>query len=240
VDYDSNRKVIATYQADPAGNLIRYEKGAPTSSSNIISAGTAKPFFYPPAAWHKGSNEVLLAAVTGAQEETSPPSGEISTMFMRSETSGVVNSDDFIECDVDDLCSLSTNCPDSVPASCVGPGPTAKPVGQPLILRNKVGSLQQYEAFWVYYEPSTSLCNVGDSWLIRISTKNGTQKLISAQKFAQTRATGMTVVGGGLDVIITAAGYGGKSASVQAALGNISSGSTLDDMPYVEVWKEVK
>ena len=241
VDYDSLRKIVATYQADPTGKIYRYEEGNPSSGTALIlNSGTSKPIFHSVAAWHKGSGEVLLAAVSGAQNEEVPPTNEISTLYIRSETGGVVSTDDFISCDVDDICSGSSTCPDTVPASCVAPGPTAKPVGPPLILRNEYGTTKQYEIFYVLYEPSTTACDVGDSWLLRISTNGTTQKLMVAKEYTDTRATGLTVVGGGLDVLITSAGYGGKSAKVEAAFGNMSTAGSLDNMPYVEVWKEVK
>ena len=241
VDYDGARKIVATYQPDPSGKVYRYEEGNPSSGTTVVlNSGTSKPIFQSLAAWHKGSDEVLFAAISGDQNEESPPTNEISTLYIRSETNGTISTDDYLTCDVDDICSAGGTCPDEVPTGCIAPGPTAKPVGPPLILRNEYGTTKQYEIFYVLYEPSTSACDVGDSWLIRISTNGTTQKLMAVIEYAETRATGLTVVGGGLDVLITSAGYGGKAAKVEAAFGNMSSEYSLDNLPYVEVWKEVK
>ncbi len=240
VDYDSQRNVVATYQPDPNGRVYRYDKGTTSGPQIVLNVGPYKPFQHSVAAWHKGSGAVLIAAISGSDQEESPPTGAISTLYMRTETSGTVGTDDFITCDVDDVCSGGGTCPDNVPSGCTAPGPTAMPVAPPLILRNTYQGTSQYEVFYALYEPSNTACEVGDSWLLRISTVGATQTLMSAQEFTDTRATGLTVVGGGLDVLITSAGYGGQAAQVQTAFNNFNSSSLLDDMPYVEVWKEVK
>lgn len=242
VDYDNEREIIATYQANPNGYLLRYDKGDSKSPTIILNEGADQPLFFSPAVWHKGSDEVLLAQVSGSQEESKMPTTSIATLFMRSETNGTVSTtDDFIECQVHQICSGSSYCPDSVPTGCTAPSSKAQPVGQPIILKNELtSSSSQYEAFFVFYDPPSSVCATGSSWLIRISTNGTTQTLMAATEYVGVRATGLTVVGGGLDVVITASGYGGKSAFIQSALNNIGPNMLLGDAPYVEVWKEVK
>ena len=245
VDLEKGRKIVATYQGDLKGRLVRYDEGLTGSGnrSNVMNPGTKHPFYYSPAVYNKGSDNVLLAAVSGSHEESKLPAGHESTMFLRLDVAGATDTvNDWLKCRVSQVCSKSTpNCPGEVPTTCTAPGAKALPVGPPLILKNKIGTGRyQYEAFFLFYEAASTACTTGSSWLIRISTGGATQRLVSATQYVNIRATGMSVVGGGLDVVITHAGYGGKKASAKAVMDNIKSGALIGTAPYVETWREVK
>ena len=242
IDFDKARDIIAVYQGDLKGRILRYDKGLPTKGTNVLNAGVKDPFYYSPALYHKGASKVLLAAVSGTHDEESPPAAFESTIYLRLDDAGTTDSvNDYIDCDVTDVCSTSATCPDSVPSSCKAPGQTAQPVCPPLILKNTpIAGVTQFEAFFLFYEPPSTPCDDGTSWLVRISSAGATQKVISIDEYTKTRATGMTVVGGGLDVVITAAGFGGKPATVKSVTNNITSGALVGTAVYVEGWKEVK
>ncbi len=242
IDFDKARAVIAVYQGDLRGRIVRYAKGNPASGGNILTAGAKNPFYFSPALYHKGNNKVLMAANSGCTDEEKLPASSEATVYLRLDDAGTADpTNDYIDCKVSALCSTSSTCPDTVPSSCVAPGKTAQPVSPPLILKNKpAAGFTQYEMFYLFYEPPSTPCDDGTSWLVRFSTSGATQKLISIDKYVKTRATGMTVVGGGLDVVITAAGFGGKSASVKSVTNNITSGALVGTAVYVEGWKEVK
>jgi hypothetical protein len=109
------------------------------------------------------------------------------------------------------------------------------------VLENQLaGKGVQYEAYYLLYDPPVSACNNGSSWLIRISTKDGSQKVVESRELAGVRASGLTVVGGGLDVAVTQSGFKGKAASATAVTGNIVSGSLENRIPFIEAWMEVK
>lgn len=242
VDYNNRRAIIATYQADPTGRIYRYDKGATTSRVAVLDAGLDNPFYYSPAAFHKGGSEVLLTAVSGSQDEPSPPTSEEATIFVRSETNGSVDAINArLDCPVSDICSQSSGCPATVPTSCSAPTSNAKPTSPPLLLQNKLTSTSnQYEAFYLFYDPPSTVCQQGSTWLIRMTIDGPSQSLISATQYVGVRGTGLTVVGGGLDVVITQVGRGTTAASATPVTNNIAKGALVGDAPYVEVWREVK
>lgn len=244
VDFNNNRRIIATYQADLKGRIYRYTSGNSSSGAVILNGGTANPIYYSPAVYHKGSNEVLLAAISNAQDEAAPAPGGITTLYMRSETNGTPegpSGNDYITCRVHEICTGGGACPDAIPLVCNAPSSSAKPVGQPLIVKNAISSTSsQYEVFYVVYDPPATVCETGDTWIIRIATDGTTQTLISSTQYTNTRGTGITIIGGGIDVGLTSAGIGGNQSSITAVLNNITSGSLTGTAPYIETWKEVK
>ena len=242
IDFDKGRAVVAVYQGDLRGRMVRYAKGLPSSKSNVFDAGAKNPFYYSPALYNKGNDKVLVAANSGTHDEKDPPSGFEATLYLRLDDAGTTDTvNDYLNCDVTDLCSTSPTCPDDVPSSCKAPGSRAVPVCPPLILKNKPSAGKvQYEVFYLLYEPPNTACTEGTSWLVRISSAGASQKVIAIEEYVKTRATGMTVVGGGLDVVITAAGFGGQPASVKSVTNNITSGALVGTAVYVEGWKEAK
>jgi len=242
IDFDRSRDIIATYQGDLKGRIYRYDRGVASSRQIVLNAGTSNPIYFSPAVYHKGNHQVLFAAASGSQDEVTPPSNAVSTLYIRSERNGVVDTtNDFMSCRVSDICSGGALCPDAIPLSCSAPSSRARPVGPPVIIKNQLGTNSyQYEIFWVYYDPPRTTCQMGTSWVIRVSTSGTTQTLISATQYASTRATGISIIGGGLDVAITTVGTGGNAAGITPLTNNINQGSLTGTAPYIETWKEVK
>jgi len=242
VNYNNNRVIIATYQADLRGRLVRYDEGNPNSGKVMLDAGSLGPFYFSPALLHRGEKKNIIAAATGSDREEAPAAGSESTLYLRYEDNGFVQLDqDFMSCKVSDICSGVGSCPTEVPASCSAPSSRAKPTGPPLLFDNDPAPAQpQVEVFYLLYDPPVDVCSEGDSWLIRISTTGDTQKLISAKKFAGVRATGMSVVGGGLDLAIATVGKGKNSSNVFTVSDALNTYEGTGELPVVEVWKEVR
>lgn len=242
IDLDDQRRVVATYQADLEGRIVRYDKGdAAGTAATIISGGNTNPFYFSPAVYHRGSGKVTLAAVSGSQDEANVPSSPtlISTMYMRTETGGSVDAtDDNLTCQVQNICS----CFDDYPTGgcTAAPSSAAMPVSQPILLENNPGTGARMEAFYLFYDPPTSACGTGSSWLIRFSTAGATQKLEQAKEFPGVRATGMTLAGGGKDILITKVGKGGAKATVEQANSAITGGAATSSPPVIESWREVR
>lgn len=242
VNFEQSRRIIATYQADLLGRVYRYDEGRHNQQKKVIDAGKRQPIYYSPALYHTGGSTVLLTAVTLANDEESLPSGEESTIYMRAENGGTVDGTNHnLTCAVSDICSTKSGCPATVPSGCTAPSSRALPVSPPLILKNQLsGGTEQYEAYYLFYEPPSGPCSDGDSWLVRLATTGAQQAVISSTEYVGVRGTGLTVVGGGIDVVITQVGKGANSATATSATGNISGGALMGDTPYVEVWREVK
>ncbi len=241
INLEDRRQVMATYQADLHGRIARYTKGDNQAGSVLIDAGATHPIYYSPATFHMGNGNVLLAAASQAQDEASPPSSARTALIIRSEKDGQVDLfNDNVTCDITDICSQKPGCPVTIPSGCVAPGATAKPVTRPLIIQNEVTANNfKYEVFYLLYEEAATACAEGSSWLVRIATDGSSQQLVSATKYQGIRATGVTPVGGGVDIAITQIGVKGKKATAFTVLQNLSTGVLSGIKPYVEVWKEV-
>ncbi len=242
VDPSKSRAVIATYQADLAGRVVRYHRGRQHKMETVLDAGVYQPFYFAPAVYPAGSNVVVMAMASGSADEEKPPAGAESTLYVRSEKNGTIDlTNDNVTCAVSDICSGSGGCPEKVPASCAAPGANAKPVARPLIVYSKVGNTgAKYDMFFLVYEPSTSLCELGSSWLIRIATDGGDQELVSATEYKGVRATGFTTVGGGVDLAITHIGTKGAKAGAFTVVEKYLKNTGLAVAPVVETWKEVR
>ena len=242
VDLEDRRDVIATYVGDPAGRLVRYDLGDNTSGTVLVNEGGKSPFYYNPAVYHVSNDQVILAAISLAQDEKIPPSGASSRLVIRSEQAGVVDAiNDNLTCAITDICSQKPGCPDDIPANCVAPSARAKPVARPLIIDNELSSISsRFEVFYLMYEQSASPCGEGSSWLVRIATDGTTQQLVSATRYLGVRATGITPVGEGVDLAITQVGVKGEKSSAFTVLDNLTAGGLGSIIPYVEVWKEVQ
>ncbi len=108
----------------------------------------------------------------------------------------------------------------------------------PLLLNNSLpdGSAQR-EAFYLLYDPPAKVCGRGSSWLVRMTEGNGTPRLISSTRYQGVRATGLTMVGGRIDLAVAQAGRKGEKATV-FTVASSSLGSGRGTAPYVEQWKE--
>ncbi len=243
VDYGAAREVIATYQADLLGRIVRYEAGQPAAASTVLDAGPANPFYYSPALYHLGQHRVVLAAASQATDELSPPPGAVSTLYLRAEVDGVVDSplgQDQMTCPAHQICSGGPGCPAQLPAGCSAPSSAARPVARPLLLYNRVpGGKPRLEAFYVLYDPPTVPCDVGDTWILRVATHGAEQEVVSSLRLPQTRGTGLSLAGDGKDVVLATVGFGEETAKMQGLLYSVIGDQGDEVVPYVESWREV-
>jgi hypothetical protein len=80
----------------------------------------------------------------------------------------------------------------------------------------------QLEAFYAFYQKPLSMCNgnkvvVGDSFLVRIATDLNTgliKKVVSVTKYSGMFITGISLVGGGADVVYSTSGQDTQTAAV--------------------------
>ena len=222
----SRPDALATYQADLMGRIVRYAERRPAGRGgrhSIVPRDAANPFFFSPAVSNRGDDSVLLAAVSNSAEEDPPLLSE-ATLYLRSEADGRVSArEDHMTCRVSDLCSRRPGCPAVVPADCQAPGSRALPVTSPMLLRNRPQkqAMTQMEAFYLLYEPPVGRRRDGMSWIVRVSTWRGEQRLLEVQRLTGVRATGMTLVGGGSDLAINHVGKDGRVASAFLLKGNL-------------------
>ena len=240
VDAANGRQVIATYQADLAGRLVRYQGGRSTHRQTILSAGGDQPLYHSPAVLPDGSGAVMVATASGSPDEVTPIPGAEATLFMREERAGSLSTGGTsLTCGVSQVCSGGSGCPGIVPQGCIAPSTRARPVGSPLLLKNNLpdGSSQR-EAFYLLYDPPTSVCGAGSTWLVRMAEGNGSPELVSSTRYAGVRATGLSMVGGRIDLAVAQVGQKGKKATVFTVM-NTLQGAATGSAPYVEIWKEV-
>lgn len=238
VDQAHGKEVIATYQGDLNGRLVRYEKGEAASSAAVISAGAANPFYYSPAVFHMGNREVLVAAVAGSQDEEQSTTSE-AMLYLRSEKDSVVDASNHnVTCPVSAICSGLAPCPSGVPVGCSAPSDRARPVGPPLLLKNKLANTSfQFEAFYLVYDPPSTACQTGNTWLIRVATEGANQKLISSTMYAKVRASGLSLAGGRIDLAVSRIGTNGAKSNVFTVMSSSLSNHYLGVTPYVESWR---
>lgn len=251
VDPVNARRVIATYQADLAGRITRFNLGERASVATILDnteqAGPDHPFYFSPAVLYREDlNKVTLAAASGAfqEEDTSWNPTFESRLYLRAEGGGSVDSTvDNVTCDVSQICN---GCLGSIPASCVAPSDRALPVSSPMVIRNLAAD-DQIEAFYVYYDPPANVCSgsqvaLGDSWIIRVGSdiSGMAQTLIAAKRFQETLITGIAIAGGGSDLVLTQSGRSGARASIETFSGGPVTSIGLSGAPVVESWREVR
>ena len=113
-------------------------------------------------------------------------------------------------------------------------------MSSPLLLDNEVAKdTFQLEYFYLLYDPPTSDCGTGSSWLVRMATDGSTQKMLSVQEYQGIRATGMSSVGGGQDLAIAHVDLTTRTTAAFTVTGNPLSSGLRDTIPLVEVWREV-
>ncbi len=114
---NDKRQIIATYQADLAGRLVRYDRGQTGVRHTVLSAGGKQPLYYGPAVMAGAGGEVMLATASGSVDEAAPPAGAEATLFMRQEKDGVVASGGTsLTCAVSQVCGQGSGCPGAVPS----------------------------------------------------------------------------------------------------------------------------
>lgn len=250
-DPTGSRDVIATYQADLNGRITRFERGETALTASVLGAadggGPGHPLYYAPAALYRTDlNRVSLAANSGAFQEADSswnPSFE-SRLYMRMEDSGSVDpAIDNVTCEVSQICSGACF---SVPSSCSGPSARALPLDSPTLVRNALAG-DRLEAFYLYYDPPTTTCSgnrvaLGDSWLIRIASDGAgtSHSLVQAKRLGGTQVTGMSLVGGGSDLILMKSGRGGERAAIETLSGAPVTSMGLSGAPILESWREVR
>lgn len=253
-----NWQVVATYQADLHGRITRFEKGQttglPAPTVVLESTGNAEgkhPFHYAPAVMHREGLSVTFAAASGAFEEAHgwmANNNFKSRFYMRTEIGGAVSAQDMITCSIQNLCTSCFDAP--FPAACADPPSSAAlPMGRPLIVENT--TTQAVEAFYLYYDPPTQQCKgndiaVGDSHLIRVSSDLATgsmKKLVSLKNYPSKLVTGMTIVGGGVEIAVSVTGRGGGTPASVERLTNapLTTGSgSGGGAPVLEGFMEVR
>ena len=242
VESPLTNKVIATYQADLNGRVVRHDLGRTSNATAVVAADPRNPIYYAPAALHLGNHKVLVAAASQAKDELDPPVGAESTLYLRLDDRGQVAARNHrLTCRVSDICSQKPGCPATVPASCTAPSRLARPVGSPVIIDNEIDSGKtQPEVFYLVYDPPTRPCEQGTTWLIRVASDGADQRLLSANPYAGVRSTGLTLVGGSRDLVITQIGVSGQPATAFSITGQTRAAANNNAAPYIEVWKEVR
>jgi hypothetical protein len=181
-----DKHVVATYQADLLGRVLRYNLGSTTPApSVVINGGVGHPFFFSPAALHREATQppiagnVTLAVASGAYQSRdayiagpTPPSPPgslmVSSMFMLTED-GAGGTSEVFTCPVNGLCGACYNGGNvgplkdctlaagcGAPQTCSAPSARAQPVSSPVIINNKTTG--QVEAFFLYYDPPAATC----------------------------------------------------------------------------------
>ena len=241
VDEDAGRTVIATYQGDLNGRLVRYPAGRASSGTVILNAGSQNPFYYSPALRHLGNRRVLVATASGSADEQRHPASSRTTLYVRAETDGAVDgSSHRMSCPASEICSGYPPCPTDLPPGCQAPGKQARPVGPPLLLNNKLAdNSSQLEVFYLLYEPAATICQVGTSWLVRLATGASTQKVLEVTRYNGVRASGISMAGGRIDLAVSRIGTNGARSAVFTVTGNLLEGG-VESPPHVESWRAVK
>jgi hypothetical protein len=116
-------------------------------------------------------------------------------------------------------------------------------------VENEVSGSPRPEAFYLFYDPpATPGCKpspneheiaVGDSYLIRLASNGATgMELLKVTKYADVKASGLTLAAGRTDVIIASGGKG-QTARVQTQGANPLAPSSTSTTPVIEAWNEV-
>jgi len=252
MDDDSDPKtIIATYQADLEGRIVRFPLGDPASPWVMVGPDTSNPLYYSPAVMHLGSKQVVLAFNSGSADEASPPTPTDieSTIYLRSETNGTMDYSEYnLTCLVSDI---QTGCGGDLDITGATwtewPTAAAKPVGTPLLVYNDPGiGAERVEAFYLLYEPSSTggscTSGAGTSWMLRISVDStGTANTLEDVSKIDGRAGGMTLLGGGTQVAVSKSATGAGTSATMDNLNNPVSGSAGGTNPAsLEYWREVK
>ncbi len=242
VDPDHGRRVVATYQADLNGRVVRYHRGDSAQGEAVLLGGAQEPIYYSPAALTLGGEEVLLAAASGSTEEASPqPNAEATLYLSRDAGPSEPPPTPTMACKAGALCSGAAGCPITSGATCAGPSGKALPVAPPVLLRNEYpGGAPTDDAFYLLYEPPAAVCLTGSSWLVRVSDGGAGPQLVSATEYKGVRATGLSVANGRIDLAVARVGDAGEPATVFTVYKALQNGPLTGVKPYVESWKEIR
>ncbi|MBK8480770.1 MAG: hypothetical protein IPL40_06305 [Proteobacteria bacterium] len=246
-----DRDVIATYQADLAGRITRFDRAHLLSVVSVLDAtdqaGPQHPFYFAPAALYRDDiNRVSFAGNSGALHENdySWTMGFETRLFLRTEDAGTVDpvADNFT-CAVSDLCNAACYGGGTTPGSCSAPSNRALPISSPLLVRNQSNG-DRIEAFYALYEPPTALCagsaiDRGKSWLVRIDSETNRLNLLELRAFNDTLVSGLSIAGGGTDLVLTRSGSSGTRASIETLSGRALAGGGTAGAPVIESWHEV-
>lgn len=247
-----DRDVIATYQADLAGRITRFDRARLAAVATLLDAtdqaGPQHPFYFAPAALYRDDlNNVSLASASGALQENdySWNPGFESRLFLRTESGATVDPvADRFTCAVSDLCTAACYSGGALPAACSPPSARALPVGSPILVRNQ-SNANRLEAFYALYEPPASICSGsaidrGTSWLVRIDSETNRLNLLELRAFNDTLVSGLSIAGGGTDLILTRSGRSGTRASIETLSGHALAGGGRAGAPVVESWHEAR
>lgn len=246
-----DRDVIATYQADLAGRITRFDRARLLSVGTVLDAtdqaGPQHPFYFAPAALYRDDiNHVSFAGNSGAMQEADyswNPSFE-SRLFLRTENGATVDPlADHFTCAVSDLCNPGCYGGGTTPAGCTAPTARALPIGSPVLVRNQSNS-GRIEAFYALYEAPAALCagsaiDHGKSWLVRIDSETNRLNLLDLRAYNDTLVSGLSIAGGGTDLVLTRSGRSGTRASIETLSGHALAGGGTAGAPVVESWHEV-
>ncbi|MCC6751333.1 MAG: hypothetical protein IT371_27010 [Deltaproteobacteria bacterium] len=255
INPDDQRTIVATYQVDANGRFMRFEAGKTTPSSKVKTlldgssggAGAPHPFLLAPAAIYRGSSRATFAVMSGAFMEEgawmSNASYE-SKVWLRTDDNGTLQSSDSFTCAISQVCGTACYNGGTVAADCTAPSVRALPVSSPILVENKLNS-SNIEAFFLYYDPPAAQCSgnqiaLGTSYVFRVSTTGATQNLMKMKTYPNTIASGLSIVGGGTEIVVSKSAKGtGAQASVETFSGGALSGGS-SGTPGMESWREVR
>jgi hypothetical protein len=251
----ADRRVLATYQADLGGRIVRYEGGVvpPTDRTVLVGPDADNPFYYSAAVLRpdEASNTVVIAANSGSADEADPPSPSLKTqLYLRSETDGAAGTDFTFTCPVDALTTVSASCDLDNSKHGYGPsdlpGATARPVGPPMLLSNDPGTGRRVEVLYTVYERGAVSCESADggtSYLIRVSVDPALPSSFALEQVVklQGRVGGMSLGGGGTRVVLSRSAIGDGAAMATPVGGPVDGGGAFaNTVPRVESWREVR
>ncbi|MCB9554815.1 MAG: hypothetical protein H6707_01845 [Deltaproteobacteria bacterium] len=253
---DSTMQAVNAYQADLNGRITTFNSGDPNADALILGdnvpsstagAGSSYPFYYAPAALREpidNSRNFYLTAASGSYFEDTP-AGATSTIFSFKHRGFSSTTDNHFRCAIDQVCSASCYvdtpppCPDGHPSN------RATPIDRPMMVNNLTKG--RIESFYLYYDPPTAQCSgnepaVGSTWLIRLEGGDAdsfdTPKLTRVRRYDQKIFSGLTLIGGGTDIVLTKVGKN-TAASAQTGSGKVVS-VNAGGKAMIESWLEVR
>jgi hypothetical protein len=248
----ANLSILATYQADLGGRIMRYDKGdiKNPDKDELLAVDASRPFYYNPAVINMGSGLVVLAANSHSADEETPPAAasDKAWLYIMAETGGTVDASNYsFACKVEDLSTCLDN-----PHGLTLPPADAKPTAAPVILKNDPGSGDQVEAWFTLYKPTTSVAascasaGGGDSYIVRIVVDPATKTDFRVEEVRAVtgRVGGLALAGGGKNIIHSVSHHGGSGPSGGAAAGHsgkpVDGGAISNLPPRIESWREVR
>jgi hypothetical protein len=254
---NSSRVGLETYQADLEGRIYRRTNGTPAGVSPLINVGVTNPIYHSPAVFHDegGTGLNFLAFASGTYNDTSIVRNGAGLEFKTSSTPFISNlylyTDDRaspptvatkMSCAVDSLCTCAS-FGGNVPGSCVNPSARAIPISSPMLVQNAANG--ELHALYLLYEPPANQCNgttvaVGNSYVVQVRLSGATVSLEKIIEHTNVKASALTVIGGGSDIVISTSGTGSGAAGIVAVGGGAITPAPQAGQANIETWREVR